>query len=121
MQTKSSVTSTFAELPTTTELELAIADLQLVLDLRLDAQGGYPAEISTAIEGWIVVADVDHDEAPVLMLLRVEKYLAVWRAAKADLEQDIEKVARDPNSPVTYEDIAHSLLEHGVYESCEEA
>ena len=64
------------------ELDVALDDLQAYLDIRLDSQGGYPAQIDVIEQKWIVIADVDHDEAPSLLILDFNKYLILWRKAK---------------------------------------
>jgi hypothetical protein len=51
--------------------------------MRLESQGGYPAVIrADTIPGWIVIADVDHDDAPALELIRWDDARRWWRRAK---------------------------------------
>lgn len=67
-----------------TELEVALVDLQQLLDGRVNQLGGYPAVVEV-LGSWIVIADVDHDDAPELTILRLDKFLDLWRFATANL------------------------------------
>lgn len=80
------------------ELGKAADDLQKLLNGRLD-DGGYPAVISIEIKGYIVVADVDHDDAPKLTIIKNADFLALWRRANRAV------VAGD------FEDIVEALFE----------
>lgn len=51
-------------------LKKAVEMLQTYLDERLDSQGGYPAVVEyLKVPGKVIIADVDHDEAPTLTIL----------------------------------------------------
>ena len=64
-----------------TDLDLALADLQAMLDGRL-ADGGYPAQVQVLGAEWIAIADVDHDGGPDLTVLHLGKFMDVWQRAK---------------------------------------
>lgn len=81
------------------DLDQALEDLQTILDGRLYTQGGYPAQVAALDNKWIVVADVDHDEAPELFIFVLDKFMEAWRRAKARVTEG--------------EDITERLLEEG--------
>ena len=89
------------------ELEKALEDLQTLLDLRLDTQGGYPADMSVIADKYIVIADVDHDGGPELTILDLQKFMRLWRQACADCERSDE------------DDISSSLFEAGYPGACQ--
>jgi len=66
------------------KLHDAVEALQAYLDMRLENDGGYPADIdSMTIPGYVVVANVDHDEAPVVSVYTHAKLLDWHRRAKS--------------------------------------
>jgi len=64
------------------------AVLQAMRDIRLDFQGGYPAQIdSTTIPGYVIIADVDHDDAPFSDIYKWEDLYRWHELATAFLEE----------------------------------
>jgi hypothetical protein len=71
------------------EVKVALNDLRLLLDERLDTFGGYPAEMAIVAEGKLIaIADVDENGEPELVVISVEKFLAVWRKVAAAEDKD---------------------------------
>lgn len=61
--------------------------LQAQRDMRLWGSGGYPAEIDFgSIRGYIIIADVDHDESPELTIYRWSDARRWYRRALALLK-----------------------------------
>jgi hypothetical protein len=72
------------------ELDLALSDLQDLLDIRVDVTGGHPADVDVVGEKgeYIVIADVSDEGEPLLEVLSTEKYLELWREAKTLYEAE---------------------------------
>jgi hypothetical protein len=74
-----------------TELDLALSDLQDLLDVRLDISGhGHPADVDVVGEKgeYIVIADVSDEGEPLLEVLSTEKYLELWWEARTLYEAE---------------------------------
>ena len=74
-----------------TELDLALSDLQDLLDVRLDICGHeYPADVDVVGEKdeYIVIADVSGEGEPLLEVLSTEKYLELWWEARTLYEAE---------------------------------
>lgn len=72
-------------------LEATVAAIQSMRDSRFDSWGGYPAVVDgTTIPGYVLVADLDHDEAPTLDVCRTENAIQWFRDALAFLEHHPE-------------------------------
>ena len=57
---------------------------------RFDAQGGYPSQRSFEIPGYVVVATVDHDNAPTLEIHKVEDLKQAIKDAKKYMKENPE-------------------------------
>lgn len=91
--------------------EAALDALQKMLDMRLESQGGYPAVIDgNTIPGYVVIADVDHDEAPELTIYKWPTVLAWHREAleylkdnpEADIVEAMGELSGDFESEFAY-------------------
>lgn len=62
---------------------------------RFDAQGGYPSQRSFEIPGYVVVATVDHEDAPTLEIYKVEDLKKEIKEAKKYLKENPGMSIRD--------------------------
>src|SRR5262249_15848231 len=96
-------------------LTVAVEVLRMRLDGRLANRGGYPAVIGMGLPDVVVVADVEHDDAPTLEIYSRDVLTVIGEAVLEDAVRFFAE-SDDPDEPI---DWMEYIWEHIDFENAE--